>query len=64
MNMYLLSILVNMYLLSKFSSDFFFVFNRKHSIQVNVKEDLWKCMHAKIDPFKYIKVCKELFALF
>ena len=25
---------------------------------------MWKCMHAKIDPFKYIKVCKELFALF
>ena len=23
-----------------------------------------KCMHAEIDPFKYIKVCKELFAIF
>ena len=35
----------------------------KHFIQVSVKEYLWKCMHAKIVPFKYIKVCKELFAL-
>ena len=39
-----------------------FVFNWKHLIQVNVKEDLWKCMHDKFDPFKYIN--KELFALF
>ena len=31
-----------------------FVVNWKHFIQVtvNAKEDLWKCMHAKIDPFK------------
>ena len=40
-----------------------FFFNCKHFIQVSVKEYLWKCMHAKIVPFKYIKVCKELFAL-
>ena len=52
----------------KFLSDFslslsLFLFNCKHFIQVSVKEYLWKCMHAKIVPFKYIKVCKELFAL-
>ena len=50
--------------LPRFRPTSLFVFNWKHFIQVNVKGDLWKCMHAKIDPFKYIKVCKELFALF
>ena len=43
-----------------------FVFNWKHFIQVNLKrEDLWieVCM-LKVYPFKYIEVCKELFALF
>ena len=43
-----------------------FVFNWKHFIQVNLKrEDLWTevCM-LKIHSFKYIEVCKELFALF
>ena len=40
-----------------------FLFNWKHFIQVSEKEYLWKCVHAKIVPFKYIKVCKELFAL-
>ena len=37
---------------------FFFKF-----FQVNVKEYLWKCLHAKIGPFQYIKVFKELFTL-
>ena len=37
---------------------FFIIF-----IRVNVKEYLWKCMHAKIGPFQYIKVCKQWFAL-
>ena len=62
MNMYLLSIQKLRVL--NFRSTSLFVFNWKHLIQVNVKEDLWKCVHAKIDPFKYIKDCKELFALF
>ena len=48
--------------LSDFSLSLFF-FNCKHFIQVSVKEYLWKCMHSKIVPFKYIKVFKELFAL-